>query len=241
MSDLELGHSLLPHPKHLGNQLLEIKQSFAKKVFSILSVQLLFTAMIAGYFATRPLSYLLENEWIFFFAVLGSFFLVSFISFFPQSARNFPVNFLILSSFTVMEALIVGFAAGMYDLMSILIATSATAGIFILLTTFAFFTKLDLTGLLPFLWAMTFALLIFGMFFVFVPIFRGAQLLYGFAASALFSFYIIVDCQMIFRGENDSYFTFTVDDYIFAAIAVYLDIVNLFVNLLSLIGNRRSE
>ena len=52
---------------------------------------------------------------------------------------------------------------------------------------------------------------------------------------ALFSCYIVWDVQMIVGGKHQRANQFGPDDYIIAAIALYLDIVNLFLYLLELL------
>ena len=53
----------------------------------------------------------------------------------------------------------------------------------------------------------------------------------------IFSFYIIYDTQLIIGGEHKKY-QFDVDDYVFATITLYLDIINLFLYILDLLDRR---
>lgn len=54
----------------------------------------------------------------------------------------------------------------------------------------------------------------------------------------IFSFYIVYDTQMMIGNAFGASHEFEVDDYVFAALNVYLDILNLFLYLLQLFGNR---
>ena len=54
----------------------------------------------------------------------------------------------------------------------------------------------------------------------------------------IFSMYVVYDTQLIIGGKHKK-FQFSVDDYIFAALALYLDIINLFLYILALLGNNR--
>jgi len=240
-NDIEAGHPLVSESeqKYLYGASKTIRENFARKVYGVLATQLTATFLISGFLATRQLPWLLQNSWLLYSSMLGSMVMIIGLSFFPNVARKVPTNYTFLAVFTILESVLVGFFAGMYDLPSVLIAVGATAGIFVALTVFAIFTKLDLTGLLPYLVSFTFALIFFGLVAILFPASRGVQLLYGFAGSALFSMYIVVDTQMIFKGDREALINYTVDDYIFAALAVYLDVINLFINLLSIIGNRR--
>merc|ERR1719188_1974178 len=53
----------------------------------------------------------------------------------------------------------------------------------------------------------------------------------------LFTFYIIYDTQLIVGGTDRR--QFGIDDYAFAALSLYLDIINLFLYILQLFGERR--
>ncbi|CAK0798661.1 unnamed protein product [Prorocentrum cordatum] len=58
-----------------------------------------------------------------------------------------------------------------------------------------------------------------------------------FLLSPCFSAYIVFDTQMIVGGTHK--YQFSVDDYAMAAIMLYIDIIQLFVHLLRIFGNRR--
>ena len=63
------------------------------------------------------------------------------------------------------------------------------------------------------------------------------QLVYAWAGALLFSFFIVYDTQLIVGGKHSH--EFSIDDYAFAAISLYLDIVQLFLYLLRIFGQRR--
>lgn len=54
----------------------------------------------------------------------------------------------------------------------------------------------------------------------------------------LFTFYIIYDTQLMLGEFKGHKVQFGVDDYVFAALNLYLDILNLFLYLLQLFGSR---
>jgi len=62
--------------------------------------------------------------------------------------------------------------------------------------------------------------------------------LYCVIGVCLFSVYLIYDTQLIL-GEFGR--KISVDDYVFAAIALYLDIIRLFVYILNLVGRARGR
>eukprot|EP00913_Durusdinium_trenchii_P007276 g6838.t1 len=62
-------------------------------------------------------------------------------------------------------------------------------------------------------------------------------MLYAGFGALLFSGYIVLDTQLIIGGKHSS-FQFGTEDYVMAAITIYLDIINLFLYILSLFGDR---
>jgi len=55
----------------------------------------------------------------------------------------------------------------------------------------------------------------------------------------LFTFYIVFDTQLLIGEYGGHKVQFGIDDYVFAALNLYLDIINLFLHILSLFGERR--
>jgi FtsH-binding integral membrane protein len=70
------------------------------------------------------------------------------------------------------------------------------------------------------------------------PYYRSMDTAFSGMGVLLFSFYLVFDVQLILGGKH-SRFKFGVDDYVFAALAVYLDIVNLFIRILHLLSKKR--
>jgi len=101
------------------------------------------------------------------------------------------------------------------------------------ITTYAFTTKTDFTVCAP-------ALFVIGFTFAFLlPFFfmwtRTLHLIYAGLGVILFSFYLLFDTQLIMGGKR---YEVDIDDYILAAMILYLDIINIFLYLLRLLGNK---
>ena len=64
------------------------------------------------------------------------------------------------------------------------------------------------------------------------------NIIYSVGGAVLFSFYIIYDTQLLIGGNNRR-IQYTTDDFALASINLYLDVVNLFLFLLDLIGGNR--
>ncbi|KNC83178.1 hypothetical protein SARC_04564 [Sphaeroforma arctica JP610] len=61
------------------------------------------------------------------------------------------------------------------------------------------------------------------------------DLVYSSCGALLFSFYIIYDTQMIVGGEHK--LQISSEEYVFAALTLYLDVINLFIFILRLLGS----
>ena len=84
-----------------------------------------------------------------------------------------------------------------------------------------------------------------GPYKFFLSLFRGyyvknetLNILYGGLGALVFSMYLIYDIHLICGGKHRKY-QLSPDEYIFGAIAIYLDIINLFLDLLMLFGKRK--
>jgi len=61
---------------------------------------------------------------------------------------------------------------------------------------------------------------------------------FGSAGALIFSLYIIYDTQMMMGGKHK--YSLSPEEYIFAALNIYLDVVQLFMYILMLVGIGRS-
>merc|ERR1719231_361299 len=162
----------------------------------------------------------------------------------PSLARNFPMNYLMLALFTGAEGVLVGFVSSCYSANVVLAAAGVTMIIFACLSAYAWTTKTDFTGFGPYLFAALLGLTIFGFGVgvaenVYGMQFKTMSLVYSLCSLLLFVFYIIYHTQMMLGEYGGHSQQFEVDDYVFAAINLYLDIINIFLQLLQLFGDDR--
>lgn len=161
-----------------------------------------------------------------------------------EQARIYPRNLIILGLFTVCESVFLGIVSAQYTAISVCMAAGATAVVVGVLTLFACKTSMDFTGIGMYLYAALSCMIIFS--FIAPLMFWGlsassAQMVqtgYACVGCLVFSVYLVYDTQLILGGEHKK-FQFEVDDYVFAALNIYLDVVNLFIYILSLLGERR--
>lgn len=239
--DLEGGY-------HTGKEMISgissvnVRHGFIRKVYSILFIQLSITVAIAAPFVLLDSNvvqpFIAANLWLVWLSLALS--LISMFTFacFPSLMRKYPVNYIILLVFTATEGLFVGLISSQYKIESVVIAVGAVTLIALALTLFAFQTKIDFTGLGPYLLVGSLVLLIFGFVLIFFPGNSIAQRVYCGIGALVFSLYLVYNTQLIIGGNHRKH-QFSVDDYAVAAICLYIDIIQLFIYMLSLFGDRR--
>jgi FtsH-binding integral membrane protein len=112
-------------------------------------------------------------------------------------------------------------------------ATGLTAAIFAVLSAYIHFTKKDLSFMGGFLFIALIGLVVGGIVFIFVGSARGV-FIYSIISAVVFSGYILYDTSRILLKYDTS-------EVVSAVIDLYLDIVNLFLDLLRILAylNRR--
>lgn len=226
-----------------------IRHAFITKVYGILCSQLLVTTVLGGLVMVYGEPLLKTNPgmgmFFLFTSLAVSVGLMCVLMCNPGLMRQSPTNYIILFVFTLAESVLVGFICIEYTKQSVLIVTAVTAFVVFGLTLFACQTSYDFTGWGPYL--MCAVLVLMGMSFCFwiaymlglagTQAFQTMRLVYAGLSAIIFSFYIVYDTQLIVGGKHGR--QFAIDDYCMAALALYIDIIQLFLNLLQLLGQRK--
>eukprot|EP00092_Neocalanus_flemingeri_P032198 GFUD01034996.1.p1 GENE.GFUD01034996.1~~GFUD01034996.1.p1 ORF type:complete len:270 (-),score=53.49 GFUD01034996.1:248-1057(-) len=221
-----------------------VRRGFMKKVYGILSVQLIFTVgvmaififYIGGNYPEHGRRWVSDNLWL-LWTSMG----VSLVVLIPmvciRTLRvSFPINFILLSIFTICESIMMGMVSMMYTTESVIIAAGITSCIVFFLTIFAFQTKIDFTACRGIMGCILFVFIIFGIIMIFVPPSRYLDIVYGCIGALIFSVYLVIDTQMMMGGNHR--YSISPEEYIFAAVALYLDILNIFLYLLKIFGKK---
>ena len=62
---------------------------------------------------------------------------------------------------------------------------------------------------------------------------------YGSAGALIFSLYIVYDTQLMMGGKHK--YSLNPEEYVFAALSLYLDVINLFLYILMIVGASRGD
>merc|ERR1712166_638525 len=206
-ADLEADQVVLA--REVANCSAEVRAGFIRKVYGILSMQLILTVVGAAtfMFVESARSFALSSTGVFYTALFLSFPVL--FGLFCYKNKH-PVNMYLLTLFTVCEAHTVGVICAVYYEQGygeiVLQALLLTAAVFISLTSYVFVTKKD------FSWMGG-------------ALYMGLIILMG---ALLFSGYILYDTSVIMLHMGP-------DDYIMASVSLYLDIINLFLYLLEIL------
>jgi len=230
-------------PTDVKSATVALRQGFVRKVYGILAAQLVLTTLIACPMQRVDNKWLQSNQWLLALSVVMTMVTMCAMHCCRDVAKKFPSNYALLFTFTAFEGVLVGFINAMYTWQSVLLAAGITVVVFMGLTVFAFLSNTDFTGMGPYLFAFGMTLCVFGFVLCILNIcgihVPGLIVLYDFLGVLLFLFYIIFDTQRILGEWGGHSQQFAIDDYVLAALQLYMDIINLFMHILRLIGQRK--
>jgi len=217
-----------------------IRRGFMRKVYSILSLQLLLTSAVAGIFFIHPIrAYASTNGfWMIYVAFIPSFICLIALACCEGVRRKSPGNLICLGVFTLAEGFMMGCVISVYKVDEVMIALGITVAVVLGLTLFALQTKIDFTAMGGILVVALVCLMMFGFFAI---IFRSnvVNIIYASLGALLFGFYIVFDTQMMMGGKHK--YALDPEEYIFASLNLYLDIINLFLFILRLVGSSNNN
>ncbi|XP_057544527.1 BI1-like protein [Amaranthus tricolor] len=225
--DIEEGTVLYPGLSYGENQL---RWGFIRKVYGILSAQIVLTALVS----LLTVLYAPINE-----TLRGNSGLLLFFAFMPFVLlwplyiyqQKHPHNLIFLGLFTLCLSLTVGVACANTDGKIVLQALVLTAAVVCSLTGYTFWAAKkgkDFSFLGPVLFASLIGLIFTGLLQVFFPFESTSVAIIGGISAIVFSGYIVYDTDNLIKR-------FTYDEYIWASVTLYLDILNLFLTILRLL------
>ncbi|XP_041650013.1 protein lifeguard 1 [Cheilinus undulatus] len=212
-----------------------IRRGFIRKVYLTLMVQLLVTVgIICAFLYWETLNeWTSDNYWFTYAMMPSTLVLILAMACCTDLRRKVPFNFIALGLFTVVEGLMLGSVAVFFEAEAVLWAVGGTALVAFSLSVFAIQSKWDFTGLTGCLWVFVWTLLSFA---ILCAILRSqyVYIVYASLGTLVFSLYLVADTQLILGGNKK--YTISPEEYVFAALNLYLDIINLFLMLLQLIS-----
>ena len=148
---------------------------------------------------------------------------------FRDLSKRVPVNYILLFSFTFAEATLLHTYLMQYNSELILSALLITGLVVVSLAYVAFTTKTELISSKNVLYFLMFHA-IFGL--VSLLFFSVSNVLISLLGAVVSSIYLIIDIQLMMKDKNVK---LEIDEYIYAALNIYLDIIILFKKLLEIL------
>jgi len=225
----------------------EIRMGFILKVYSIMTAQLLFTVIVAASMVVYVTeSWRDKNIWLVWVSLVMTLILYAVIACCPNVSRRYPINYIVLFLFTTFQSLLVGFISIRYNWQTLVVAMGMTVLIFSGMTIFAWTAKTDFTGSTPFLFAALVVLLVYALVIVGIVAFSGVAvrwlyMLYNLIGAMIFTLYIVYDTQLIIGERGGHKNQFGIDDYVFATLSLYVDVINLFVAMTAVTGSTTTD
>lgn len=226
-NDVETGSQL--YPVMLENS--QLRWGFIRKVYSIIAIQLLATIIVGAVVVSyHPIAHFFTSSGgglaCYIILIITPFIVLCPLYYYHQSH---PVNYVLLSIFTLSLAFAVGLTCAFTSGKVILESVILTSAVVVSLTLYTFWAAKrghDFNFLGPFLFGSLIVLMIFALIQIFFPLGKIGVMIYGCIASIIFCGYIVYDTDNLIKR-------YTYDEYIWAAVALYLDIINLFLSLLT--------
>ncbi len=215
-----------------------IREGFIAKVYGILACQLLllFLIVLLGFINSTFHELLLTSKFIYILTFILFIMCILIIIFNPSLLQKVPINYIILFIFTFSYSWWIALYTINFSPSIVLISIFLTLVTVVTLTIYAQMTKNDFSvigGILinSFVLLLSCSLV---LIFVDISLFNVIMVFFG---SIIFSLYLLFDVQLVIGKGQIKYGE---DDYIFAALNLYIDIIGIFVRILELVGNNNN-
>lgn len=227
------GHEMSEEEQRIQKML---RIGFIRKVYGILTVQLILTFGFVLFCQKDSIKNFVNNHsflGVLIILVPSILFIVVFVLMIANEdlAKKVPYNYILLFVLTIGEALFCAYAALEVSYDSVVLALILTIVSSAAITVYTFNIKEDWTnvgGLLYVVFAQIFSFSILG----FILNISFLQMFCCLLGTLILGIYLVFDTQLIIGKFGNA---LSIDDYIFAALELYLDIVRIFLEIIKVI------
>ncbi|PWA33681.1 hypothetical protein CCH79_00007638, partial [Gambusia affinis] len=214
-----------------------IRRAFIRKVYLVLTAQLMVTfGFVAVFtFVHQVRSFVIKYVWTYFLSYGVFLASVLAITCCGNLRRRHPWNLVALSVLTLSMSYMVGTIASFHETQAVIMAVGITAFVCFTVVIFSMQTKYDFTSC----YGVLFVCLLVLIFFSFLCIILQnniLQIVYAGLGALLFTAFLAVDTQMLLGNKE---LALSPEEYVFAALNLYTDIINIFLYILALVGRAR--
>ncbi|XP_016161062.1 PREDICTED: protein lifeguard 1-like [Ficedula albicollis] len=214
-----------------------VRQAFIRKVFLVLTLQLTVTfAFVTVFtFVKSVRGFVQRNVWTYYVSYAVFFISLIVLSCCGDFRRKHPWNLVSLSILTVSLSYMVGMIASFYDTEAVIMAVGITVVVCFTVVIFSLQTKYDFTSCRGVLVICLVVLMLFAILCIFIRN-RIMEIVYASLGALLFTCFLAVDTQLILGNKQ---LALSPEEYIFAALNLYTDIINIFLYILAIIGRAK--
>ena len=214
-----------------------VRNGFIRKVYGLLSIQLIITFGFVLLFQIPAIKKnILTN-----IHLAGNILICSSISFLflflilaccRNLSRTVPYNFIFLFAITLCEALSCAIVSACYSFEIVAVSLFLTIISTLTITFYACTTKTDFSYLRVILYIISIQLFMAGITSILLRI-NILYMFYTYLSTIMVGIYLVYDTQLIMGKFGLAY---SVDDYIFASLEIYIDIIRLFLLILKIVA-----
>ncbi|KAJ8253320.1 hypothetical protein GJAV_G00211590 [Gymnothorax javanicus] len=213
-----------------------VRHSFIRKVYLILAAQLLVTVSIVAVFIfVEPVrEFVVRNPGVYWasYAVYLVCYLI--LACFEGPRRRFPANLIFLAIFTLAMSYMTGAISSYHDTKAVFLALGITMIVCLIVTVFCFQTKVDFTACSGFFCVLGMVFIVTGIITVIVLSFHyipWLQMLFAAIGTIVFTLFFAFHTQLLIGNRKHS---ISPEEYVFAALSIYLDVIQMFLFLLQI-------
>ena len=216
---------------------IQVRAGFIRKVYGILTIQLIITFGHVFLFQLPTFKnfvmlhqQLVGNLLMFSSILFLTLFLILICN--RNLARTVPCNYIYLFAITLCESISCGIISSLYSFQIVATALALTIITTLTITFYACTTKTNFSYCRMGLYICFSQLFMVGIFAI---LFRSEALytVYTFLMTIVVGMYLVYDTQLIMGKFGVAY---SVDDYIFATLEIYMDIIRLFLLILRMVA-----
>ncbi|XP_024129955.1 transmembrane BAX inhibitor motif containing 1a isoform X1 [Oryzias melastigma] len=217
---------------------VSVRHTFIRKVYLILASQLLLTTGIVAIFTfVNPVRTFVRNNPAVYWASYAIYLVTHIVLVCCKGPRRkHPWNIILLFIFTLALSYMTGTISSYYDIKSVFLALGITAVVCIAVTVFCFQTKVDFTKCQGLFCVLGIVMLVTGIITVIVLSFKyipWLHMLYAALGAIVFTLFLAYHTQLLIGNRK---YSISEEEYVFAALSLYVDIVQIFLFILQIIG-----
>ncbi|XP_072539789.1 transmembrane BAX inhibitor motif containing 1a isoform X2 [Salminus brasiliensis] len=221
-----------------GWESLSVRHTFIRKVYMILAAQLLVTVSIVAVFTfVQPVrSFVVRNPAVYWASYAVYFITHIMLVCCKGPRRRFPWNLILLAIFTMAMSYMAGTISSYYDTKSVFLALGITVIVCIAVTVFCFQTKVDFTKCGGLFCVLGIVVFVTGIITTIVLSFKyipWLHMLYAAIGAIVFTLFLAYHTQLLIGNRKHS---ISPEEYVFAALSIYVDVIQIFLFLLQIIG-----